>query len=145
MNTLKSLETIFICSSVIFNVSVSIVYIATKLDHTALLRTSGAIVISLILPFTITLLGFIDRSAEKKIIIPNAVIILYLLLELSLDYILKIPFREILAIHVPYIMFFYAAEFSMIGISFNINRKAGISVVLTFFALIGCLIYLYMG
>jgi len=145
MNTPKSLEIIFICSSVIFNVSVSIVYIATKLYHTALLRTSGAIIISLILPFTITLLGFIDRSAEKKIIIPNAVILLYLLLELSLDYILKIPFREILAIHVPYIMFFYAAEFSMISISFNVNRKAGISVVLTFFALIGGLIYLYMG
>ena len=145
MNTPKSLEIIFICSSVIFNVSVSIVYIATKLDHTALLRTSGAIVISLILPFTINLLGYIDRWAEKNIIIPNAVILLYLLLELSLDYILKIPFREILAIHVPYIMFFYAAEFSMIGISFNINRKAGFLVVLTFFALIGCLIYLYMG
>ena len=141
----KSLEIIFICSSVIFNVSVSIVYIATRIENLALLNASGAIVISLILPYTITLLGFIVRSAEKKIIIPNAVILLYLVLELSLDYILKIPFREIMAIHVPYIMVFYAAEFSMIGISFNINRKAGFSVVLTFFTLIGCLIYLYMG
>lgn len=44
-------------------------------------------------------------------------------LEVLLDYILKIPFREILAIHIPYIIVFYAAAFSMIGVSFNINRK----------------------
>ena len=58
-----------------------------------------------------------------------------------LDYILKIPFREILAIHVPYIIVFYAAMFSMIGVSFDKNRKMGFVVAITFLILIGCLIY----
>jgi hypothetical protein len=105
----------------------------------------GAIVVSLIFPFTFTLLGYVKEKAEKKIIIPHLVILFYLFLELLLDYILIIPFREMLAIHVAYIMIFYAADFSMIGVSFNRNRKLGFLVTLTFWILIGCLVYLYLG
>ena len=72
-------------------------------------------------------------------------VLLYLLLELLLDFILFIPFREILAIHIPYILVFYAAEFSIIGVSFNLNRKMGFVVLFTFFVLIGSLIFMYLG
>ena len=68
-------------------------------------------------------------------------ILCYLFLELSLEYILKIPFRDILAIHIPYILVFYAALFSMIGVSFDKNRKMGFVVTITFLILIGCLMY----
>ena len=85
------------------------------------------------------------KGAEKKIIISNMVVLLYLVLELLLDYVLKIPFREILAIHIPYIIIFYAAEFSMMSVSFNVNRKAGFAVAIIFCVLIGCLAYLYLG
>jgi len=81
------------------------------------------------------------EKAEKRTIISHVFILFYLFLELSLDYILKIPFREILAIHVPYIIVFYAAMFSMIGVSFDRNRKMGFVVTITFLILIGCLIY----
>jgi len=136
---------IFVFSAVTFNILVSLVYISAKLDLTALLQISGFIFVSLIVPFTITLRGYMKNEVEKKIIISNMVILLYLVLELLLDYILKIPFREILAIHVPYIIVFYAAEFSMMSVSFNINRKAGFVVATTFCILIGCLAYLYLG
>jgi len=66
-------------------------------------------------------------------------------LELLLDYILIIPFREILALHIPYIIVFYAADFSMIGVTFDKNKKMGFAVLVTFGILIGCLIYMYMG
>jgi len=141
----KSLDIIFICSAIVFNVSVSVLYIATKLDNVLLLRVCGAIVLSLIFPFTFTLLGYVKEKAEKKIVISHLVILFYLFLELLLDYILIIPFREMLAIHVAYIMVFYAADFSMIGVSFNKNRRMGFVVTLTFWTLIGCLIYLYLG
>jgi hypothetical protein len=124
---------------------VSVLYIATKLENVLLLQVCGAIVLSLIFPFTFTLLGYLKEKAEKKIIISHSVILFYLFLELILDYILIIPFRETLAIHVPYIILFYAADFSMIGVSFNRNRKMGFVVTLTFWILIGCLIYLYLG
>ena len=141
MNMSKSMDIIFICSSIIFNISVSVLYIAAKLGNMVLVQVYGAIVLSLIIPFTITLLGYMKEKAEKRTIISHVFILFYLFLELSLDYILKIPFREILAIHVPYIIVFYAAMFSMIGVSFDKNRKMGFVVTITFLILIGCLIY----
>lgn len=137
----KLMDIIFICSSIIFNISVSVLYIATKLGNMVLMQVCGAIVLSLIIPFTITLLGYTKEKAEKRTVISHVFILFYLFLELLLDYILKIPFREILAIHVPYIIVFYAAMFSMIGVSFDKNRKMGFVVTITFLILIGCLIY----
>jgi len=141
MNMNKLMDTIFICSSVIFNISVGALYIATKLGNMILVQVCGGIVISLIVPFTVTLLGYVREKEKKMTIISHVFILFYLSLELLLDYILKIPFREILAIHVPYIIFFYAAMFSMIGVSFDKNRKMGFVVTITFLILIGCLIY----
>jgi hypothetical protein len=141
MNMSKLMDIVFICSSIIFNISVSVLYIATKLGNMALVQVCGAIVLSLIIPFTATLLGYMKEKAEKRTIISHVFILFYLFLELSLDYILKIPFREILAIHVPYIIVFYAAMFSMIGVSFDKNRKMGFVVTITFLILIGCLTY----
>jgi len=141
MNMSELMDIIFVCSSIIFNISVSVLYIAAKLGNEVLVQVSGAIVLSLIIPFTITLLGHMKAKAEKKTIISHVFILFYLFLELLLDYILKIPFREILAIHVPYIIVFYAAMFSMIGVSFDKNRKMGFVVTITFFIVVGCLIY----
>ncbi len=141
----RLLDIVFVCSAIVFNISVSFLYIATKLDNLLLLWVCGAIVLSLIFPFTFTLLGYVREKAEKKIVISHLVILLYLFAELLLDYIFAIPFREILAIHVAYIIIFYAAEFSMIGVSFNRNRKMGFVVTLTFWILIGCLVYMYLG
>ena len=137
----KLLDNIFIFSAIIFNISVSILYIATKLDNMLLLQVSGAVVLSLIVPFTITMIGYIKEKERNKTIISHVVILFYLFLELALDYILKIPFREIIAIHIPYIIVFYAAMFSMIGVSFDKNRKMGFVVTITFLILIGCLLY----
>jgi hypothetical protein len=136
---------IFIASAIIFNIGVSGVYLASKLNNGVLLQTFGAIVVLLSIPFTISLLGYLKKKAEKKIIISLVIILLYLVLEIVLDYILHIQFRDILALHIFYIIVFYAAAFSMIGVSFNINRKMGFIVLITFWILIGCLIYMYLG
>jgi hypothetical protein len=81
----------------------------------------------------------------KKIIISLVVILFYFFLEILLDYILIIPFREILALHIPYIIVFYAAVFSMLGVTFDKNKKMGFVVLVTLFILLGCLIFRYMG
>ena len=135
------MDIIFICSSIIFNISVSVLYIAEKLGNLVLLQVCGVIVVSLIIPYTITLLGYMKEKTKKRIIISHGFILFYLFLEFLLDYILKIPFREILAIHVPYIIVFYSALFSMIAVSFEKNKKMSSVVIATFLILIGCLIY----
>jgi len=137
----KAVDVIFVFSSVVFNVSVSALYVATKLGDTLLVQVCGGIVISLIIIFTITLVGYIREKAGKRTIISNGIILAYLFLELMLDYVLRIPFRDILALHVPYIIVFYAALFSMIGVSLEKNRKMGYVVVVTFLILMACLTY----
>ncbi len=138
-------DILFIASAIILNISVSSVYLASKFDIGVLLQTFGAIVVLMSIPFTISLIGYLKKKAEKKIIISLVIILLYLVLEIVLDYILNIQFRDILALHIFYIIVFYAAAFSMIGVSFNINRKMGSIVLITFWILIGCLIYMYLG
>jgi hypothetical protein len=135
------MDVIFICSSVIFNISVSALYIATKLGNMILMQVCGGVVISLVVPFTITLLGYIRAKARRTTLVSHVFILFYLYMELLLDYILKIPFREILAIHVPYIIVFYSALFSMMAVSFEKNKRMGSVVIATFLILIGCLIY----
>jgi hypothetical protein len=137
----KLIDLVFICSSVILNVSVSLVYIVTKLGDMALTQVFGGIAVSMIVPFAVTLIGYLRAKESKKTIISNAIVLFYLVLELLLDYVLRIPFREILAIHVPYIVVFYAALFSMMAVSFEKNKKMGYVVIATFWILIGCLIY----
>jgi len=132
---------LFVVSSIIFNLAVSGIYLASKHDNQVLIQFFGAIVVLLSIPFTISLTGFIKYKAKRRIIISNIIILCYLFIEVLLDYILLIPFREILAIHIPYIIVFYAAAFSMIGVSRTINKKLGLQVIATFLILIGCLIY----
>lgn len=137
----KLLDVIFIYSSVIFNILVSALYLATKLGELAFMQVFGGVVISLMVPFSITLAGYLREKATKKTIISNGIILFYLFLEFLLDYILRIPFREILVIHVAYIIVFYAALFSMISVSLEKNRKMGYIVVVTFLVLVACLVY----
>jgi len=137
----KLIDLVFICSSIILNVSVSLVYVVTKLGDMALTQVFGGIAVSMIVPFAVTLLEYVRAKESKKTIVSNAIVLFYLVLELLLDYILQIPFREILAIHVPYIVIFYAALFSMMAVSFEKNKRMGYVVIATFWILIGCLIY----
>jgi hypothetical protein len=137
----KLIDLVFICSSIILNVSVSLVYVVTKLGDMALTQIFGGAAVSMIVPFAVTLIGYLRAKESKKTIISNAIVLFYLVLELLLDYVLQIPFREILAIHVLYIIVFYAALFSMMAVSFEKNKKMGYVVIATFWLLIGCLIY----
>lgn len=141
---LKKIDLTFIFSSVSFNIFVSLLYLATRLENLNLMRLFGALAMAMVIPFIIAFVGYIRSKAEKKIIISMAVILLYFSIEFILDYVLFIPFRDILVLHVPYIIVFYAATFSMIGVSFDISKKMGFIVLISFFVLLGCLIFRFL-
>ena len=98
-------DKVFIGSSILFNILVSAVYVYSKLGQMTIVRIIGIPIIMLIIPFGYTLREFL-KTKEKRMIFFNTVIILYLLLELLLDYILYVPFRENLVMHIPYILVF---------------------------------------
>ena len=57
---------VFIASAIIFNISVSGVYLASKFNNGVLLQTFGAIVVLLPITFTISLIGYLKKKAEKR-------------------------------------------------------------------------------
>jgi len=141
---IKVLNIIFIGASVLFFICVSGIFLATKFGIAELRMVLGIIVMSLIAPYTVILIGYVKAKPEKPIIISLGLILFYLFLELIWDHILRIPFREILALHIIYIIVLYIASFNMIGVSFRIDKKMGWLVTITFWISLGCLIYLYL-
>lgn len=148
MNTNQSIinklsDNVFISTSIIFNLLVSALYLAVKFDREILVEALGVTIVLLVFPFIYTFINSLKQKVQKKIIVSHIFILFYFLVEVLFDYVLKIPFREILALHITYIIFFYAASFSMMGVSIRINKRWGIVVTATFLILIGCLINLY--
>ncbi len=136
-------DILFFINSIIFNLAISGLYLAVKLDKQPILKICGIIVVLLIIPFTITLISYFKSNSNKTTIVMNLVVLFYLVVELFLDFILKIPFRDILSIHIPYIIIFYAAAYSMIIVTWRANWKRGLIVLSTFLILIFCLIYMF--
>lgn len=132
---------LFVISAVVFNLAVSGVYLSVKWNDPRLLQIFGLVVALLAIPFAITFVVYLRNRAGKRIIISHIFILGYLGVEILFDFVLRIPFREILWLHVVYILIFYAAAFSMIGVARRINRTAGWLVIGTFLVLIACLIY----
>ena len=141
----KVLDGIFVGASVLFFVLVSGIFLATKVGNVVLRWGLGILVIGLIVPYMVVLIGYVWERREKVVFISLGLILGYLLLEVIWDYILQIPFREILGLHIVYIIVLYVASFNMIGVSFRIHRTLGFVVTITFWISLGCLIYLYLG
>ena len=135
----------FVGVSVLFFILVSGIFLATKFGNVVLRWGLGILVMGLIVPYVLVLIGYVWERREKVLFISLGLILGYLLLELLWDYILRIPFREILVLHIVYIIVFYVASFNMIGVSFRINRTLGFVVTILFWISLGCLIYLYLG
>ena len=74
----KLIDFIFICSSIILNISVSSVYVVTKLGDIMLTQVFGDIAVSMIAPFTVTLLGYLRAKEKKRTIISNGIVLIYL-------------------------------------------------------------------
>ena len=65
------------------------------------------------------------------------------LVEFLLDFVLKFDFRQKWITHSPYIVLEYVALYSLIHISFEIDRTWGYLVSICFWILLASLIYVY--
>lgn len=138
-------DTLFVITAVVFNLLVVGIYIAQAQGREKLVRTFGGGMVFLILPFDLVFAGFLLNGRGLEILAALSVVFLYLMAELLLDFILKFDFRSKRIWHVAYIILFYAASFSLVGIAFAISDPAGYSVSVTFWAVLGALIYLIWG
>lgn len=111
--------------AVIFNLLIMGIYISTKHDAVGLRKLLGRITIGLGVPLSAVFVAYVVDGKPVRTLVYLAFILLYLSVELLLDVILKIEFREKPILHVPYIILFYVASFSSIGISFSIDTSWG--------------------
>ena len=136
---------VFVVCAVAFNLLIAGVLIATKRERLELRKALGTAFVSLGIPFAVVFVHYVLAGRDLEALVPFGFVLLYIAVELILDYVLKVDFRHKPITHVPYIVLEYLALFSLIEIAFSIDRTAGWIVSLTFWAVMGSLIYLYWG
>ena len=139
--TIDLLDFLFVVTAVIFNLQVIGVYIASRNGRLDTARRYGTMTLLLAFPFALVFAGYSLLGQEKWIMVGLVLIFLYLFVELMLDFVLKIEFRTIPLLHGPYIVLFYLVQAALIGIAFSIDNFWGWLVSITFWALLGALIY----
>jgi hypothetical protein len=132
---------IFFISGVIFFISIIGIFISAARENEKLLRLIGVIIVSLIIPLIIVFIDYLVIGQELMRIVYIVVIFAYLIVELLLDFIFKIEFRDKTSTHVPYIILEYAACFSFIFNTLNINETLGWVVSILFWVMLATLIY----
>jgi hypothetical protein len=138
-------DLVFVLAAVAFNLLIAGIFIAQKKERHKLTRTFGITWLTLAIPLVIVFIHYLTVGRELWIMIYFGFIFLYMFVELLLDYILKIEFRQKKITHIPYIILEYIALFGFIGISFAIDRTWGFLVSISFWILLASLIYLYWG
>jgi hypothetical protein len=136
---------VFVLCAVAFNLLIAGIFVAQKHGRHRLTRTLGIAWLGLAIPLSVVFVRYLIVGREAWIIIYFCFILIYMLVELLLDYVFKVAFREKKITHIPYIILEYIALFGLIGISFAIDRTWGFVVSIAFWILLGCLIYLYWG
>ncbi|MCK5342255.1 MAG: hypothetical protein KAR20_02560, partial [Candidatus Heimdallarchaeota archaeon] len=121
------------------------IYVSDRHNAMNLIRKFGIAFLSLGLPMIVVLIGYIITSYDWWVYVLLSYVIVFFLVQLLLDYILKSEFREKPVQHVVYIIFFYIFQAGLIIIAFNINDTCGYAVSISFWLLLGSLIYLLIG
>jgi hypothetical protein len=132
---------IFFISGVIFFISIIGIFISASKENEKLLKRIGVIIISLLIPLIIVFIDYLVIGQELMRIIYLIVIFAYLIVEILLDFNSKIEFRDKTSTHVPYIILEYAACFSFIFNTIEINVVLGWIVSILFWAMLATLVY----
>jgi hypothetical protein len=123
--------TIFIIANLLNFLLIGIFISRTK-GLKKLERVLGLIIVSLILPIGVAvILNIHGRRGWWTVVLP-AILILFLAVELFLDYILELNFRKTRLLW-PYLSLYYLALMAMIGYSFSMGKPFGFVTLGTYF------------
>ena len=132
----------FIVTGFIFFVLMIIVFILMIKENYSLLQKVGGIGFSVLLvPLFIILIDYIIVGRGFRLILFTSLIIAYLITELLLDLVFKIEFRSKPALHIPYIVLEYAACFSYVFGTLDLDRTIGWIMSGFFWTMLIVLIY----
>ncbi len=139
---MDTFDWIFMITGFIFFVLMIIAFILMSKEKFAVLQKVGGIGFSvLLIPLIVILIDYIVVGRGFKLILFTSLIVVYLIAELLLDLVFKINFRSKLALHIPYIILEYAACFSYVFGTLDLDRTIGWIMSGFFWAMLGILIY----
>ena len=132
-------------SGFLFNILISAIFIAQKKGNEKLVSLLGIIWLFLGIPLFVVFVKYFFEAKDSGLMVAFGLILIYMAVEFLLEYVFKYDFRAKNITHVPYIILEYLALFGIIVISFDINPILGWIVSISFWVLMGSLIYLYAG
>ena len=136
---------IFLVSAILFNLIIVVVYQFMRMNKIDTVKKLGIPLSLLIFPFSLILIHFIQVNKSFNIIISIIIVITYLLIEFLLDVVFQYDFRSKAITHIPYIIFFYMALYSLIVVAFDISDLYGYIVSVCFWILLISLISLIIS
>ena len=132
---LESKHSIDLLGSIIANVNNILligIFLARIYKYSKIENWLGIIFILSIIPLTLMLLESFAFSREGLYYVQLILMMSFIVLELILDYLLKIDFRQNRSFLIPYVTLFYASSGGMIGIASHSGKQWTIITVITF-------------
>jgi len=116
----------------LINILVIFIFIARLGNRPKIEYWFGIILTLSIVPLTYLFITAIGFKRPLLYFIQIGLMIIYLVVELMLDYILKIEFRQTQRIVIPYVMLFFAGTGGMIGVASNAGKVWTILTIISF-------------
>ena len=138
-------DLVFLFSALAFNLLLAVFFVAQRNRWIKTARGIGILWLLLVIPLAFVFASYLAEGRGAEILVPLALVLLYMLVEFLLDFVFKVEFRRSWKMHVPYIVLEYIALFSLIRIAFSIDRTWGYLVSIAFWILLASLIYLFSG
>jgi len=135
-------DTALVVIANLFNVLVAIIFLSRPFGLKRLEHALGLIDGALALPAGIAAVLNALAGREWWAVLLPALLAIYLLVELLLDYVLKLDFRHSRLLG-PYLLLFYASQMGMIGYAFLVDETYGFVTLLTYFLCLGATAYSY--
>lgn len=125
-----------------FNISMVIIFLS-RVKGVSHPHIVGWLWVMLIFVLTIAVIVNIKVKREKWEIVLPFIFISFLILEVILDYLLNINFRDTWLLG-PYLLLYYLSILGMIGYAFRIGKQQGVVTLVTYFLSQIAAIYSYI-
>ena len=114
------------------NLAAALLLLARARGAIKIERDLGLAIVAMIVPVPLAIIFNIANGRELWTILMPSLLLLFLLVELLFDYILKLEFRYTRLLG-PYLLTYYLGLMAMIGYSFGIGKVFGFITLATYF------------
>jgi hypothetical protein len=139
--SLSGSDRLFVVTALAFELLIIAILIAEKWQRHELVKALGILWALLAVPLVIAFVHDLMVGGDRWLVLSFGLIFLYMAVEIALDLVLRIPFRERPALHIPYIILEYGALFGLIHIAFTIGPTWGYAVAVGFWLLLATVIF----